>query len=115
MFPEKQRGCLKRRGGTVYLLYINQHIFKENKRGENSSHGVNWLQKGQRYGSVKLDNILSKNEQNIRQCHKVYHEKSLSWKTGGKTVAEVKIKKRYIAGRNTFTICNSDDATQSQI
>ena len=37
------------------LLYFDQHIFKESKMKRKFSYGMDWLQKGIRYGSAKID------------------------------------------------------------
>ena len=71
LFPQEQKGCHKRTRDTSDCLYIDEHILKESKNEtEKSSYGVDWLQKGLRYGPPKLNSILYSNVQNIRQSHK---------------------------------------------
>ena len=40
MLPEEQKGCSKGTRGTGELQYIDQHVFKVNKRRQKSNHGV---------------------------------------------------------------------------
>ena len=46
LFPVEQKGCHKRTRGIAVLLYIDQHILKENKTiWKKGCYGVDWLQK----------------------------------------------------------------------
>ena len=75
LFPEEQRGSNTGTRGTGDLLNIDQHNLKrEQNETEKCSHGVDWLQEGQRYGPTKLDNKLLKC---IRYPTKL---ENLSWK-----------------------------------
>ena len=82
LFLEKQKRCCKESKGTAMLLLIDQHILNESKtRLKKSNYGLDWLQKGMWYGSVKLDNKLPQIVQNITWSPKLYrknHEKMQS-------------------------------------
>ena len=90
-FPDEQKGYDKGSRGTTELLYTDQHL-----QTEQSSYGLDWLQRGIWYGPVKLDNKLPQNVQNIRWSHKLHpksHENLVSGMTaGGSSLTEAIIQ-----------------------
>ena len=75
-FPDKEKGCCKSR----VTLHRSTHPIWEQDKTEKFSYGQDGLQKGIWFGSVKLDNKLPQNEQNITWSHWLYREKP--WKPG---------------------------------
>ena len=89
----------------------------EQDQTEKSSYGLDWLQKGIRYGSTKLDNKLPQNVQNITWSHKLYRKKHANLESGADRRRRKHSwnwdPKRYFPRRCfiTFTIHNSHDVT----
>ena len=119
LFPDEQIGWRKGSRGTAEFLYIDQLIINESKtRRKKSSYGLDWLQKGIWYGSIKLDNILSQNVQNITWSHKLHRNDHEDLERGAdsrrKKISWKKIPKRNFPRRCTikFTLHNSHDTTE---
>ena len=110
-FPEEQKGCRKGTRVTGDLLYIDQHILKENKtRRKKSSPGVDWLHKSIWHCHAKLDNRLSQNVQD--EVIKFIENTMDNWRmeliARGKSLGEIPEKDLPRRCTITITICRSD-------
>ena len=61
-------------------LHRSTHPKWEQDQTEKSSYGLDWQQKGIRYGSTKLDNKQPQNIQNTTWSHEIYRKKT--WNLG---------------------------------
>ena len=79
-------------------LHRSTHLKWEQDQTEKSSYGLDWLQKGIRYGSAKLDNKL----QNITCIHKLHRENHENLESGidsrRRSLAETKIQRGIFQG-----------------
>ena len=98
-------------------LHWSAHPERKQNKTQKSSYGLDWRQKGIRYGLTKLENVLPQNVQNIRWSHKLYRENYENLKSGidcrRKKLSWSKDPKRYISRSCTITITNynCDDVT----
>ena len=100
-------------------IHWSTHPQGEQNKTKKCCYGMDWLQKGIRYGPAKLNNRLSQNVQNIQRSHKVHRENHEKQESGTesrrKKLSRGANPERNLPGRwaFTFTICNSGDATES--
>ena len=97
-------------------VHRSAHPQGEQSKVKKCGLGIDWIQKAQWYGLVKLDDWMSKNVQNIRQSHKFDHksyEKMENGISSRTNPSRGENPKRQLPGRLTFvaTICNKNDVT----
>ena len=99
-------------------LHCSAHPQRVKDMTEKSGYDLEWLQKGIRYGSAKLNNGQPQNVQNIRWSHKLYRKNHENLESGIDSRRE-KLSwsgdpKGYIPRKCPITIAirNCDDATQ---
>ena len=106
LFPDEQKGCDKGYRGTGELLYIDQHISKN--QTENVAMAWSEYKKVIWYGSTKLDNKLPQNVQTIRGSHRLYQENHENLEIGidsrRKKFNWSKDPNRYFSRRCTTTV-----------
>ena len=100
--PETQRN---------YYIYRSTHPQREWNETEKSTYGLDWRQKGLRYGPLKLDTTLSKMykipDQAIQFIEKTMETWRVELTVGGKSFVEVKIQRGIFQGNALSPWCHS--------